>query len=146
MDFIRKNKNYIIWAGCALIAIACFLTFVKYKAYGMTDGLKFNELAKEFNKGDGGKVITGYVVLVAAIASAVLVYLKKTKFSLISTGIALFVTFFDYFKVKDQMDELSKLGAKVSYVAPWIVLLGVIAAVVPIVLTWKDEETKYYNS
>ena len=140
MEFIKKNKNYIIWAGCAIMAIAVFLTFVKYSAYGSSDGLRFNELAKEFNKGDGGKVITGYAVLVAAIATAVLVYLKKEVYSLISTGIALFVTFFDFFKVKDQMDLLSKMGAKVTYIAPWIVLIGVVLAAGPVIMDLVNKE------
>lgn len=140
MEFIKKNKNYIIWAGCAIMAIAVFLTFVKYSAYGHSEGLKFNELAKEFNKGDGGKVITAYVVLIAAAASAVLVYLKKEVYSLISTGIALFVTFFDFFKIKDQMEILSKMGAKVSYIAPWIVLVGAILAAGPVIMDLVNKE------
>ena len=140
MEFIKKNKNYIIWAGCAIIAIACFLTFVKYSAYGKSDGIKFINLAKDFNKGSEGKVITAWVVLIAAAASAVLVYLKKEKYSLISTGIALFVTFFDYFKVSDSMKILSKMGAKVTYVAPWIVLVGVVLAAGPIIMDMVNKE------
>ena len=139
MDFIKKNKNYIIWAGCIIIAVACFLTFFKMSAFGQSDGIKFNELAKEFNKGSKGKCITAYVVLAGAIVSAVLVYLKKYKFSLISTAVAFVVTFYDFFKVKDSLKEVGSL-AKISYVAPWVVLIGVILAVVPVVLTWKDED------
>ena len=138
-DLIKKNKNYIIWAGCIIIAVACFLTFFKMSAFGQSDGIKFNELAKEFNKGSEGKCITAYVVLAGAIVSAVLVYLKKYKFSLISTAVAFVVTFYDFFKVKDSLKEVGSL-AKISYVAPWVVLIGVILAVVPVVLTWKDED------
>ena len=133
MEFIKKNKNYIIWAGCAIIAISLFTAFVKVSAFGHSESVKFIDLAKEFNKGSDGKVITAYVVLIAAIASAVLVYLKKEKISLATTGVALIVTFFDYFKVKDSMDGATAL-VKVSYTAPWIVLIGVILAVGPIII------------
>ena len=37
MDFIKKNKKYIIWAGCAIMAVAVFLTFLKMSALGQTE-------------------------------------------------------------------------------------------------------------
>ena len=39
------------------------------------------------------------------------------------TAAALFITFYDLFKVKD---ELSGAGAKLTYTAPWVVLIGAI--------------------
>ena len=138
MDFIKKNKKWIILVGCIVIAIACFITFVKMSAYGVTESVKFNDLAEKFNKGNNGKCITSYVVLAAAIVSAILVLLKKEKFSLISSTAALVITFYDYFKVKDSFGTIPK-SVNISYVAPWIVLLGFIIAVVPIILTFKDK-------
>ena len=139
MEFIKKNKNYIIWAGCAIIAIAVFLTFVKLSAYGQSEGIKFNELTKDGNE---MKLISGWFVLIAAAATAVLVYLKKEVYSLISTGIALFITFYDFFKINgnDSIKAVKALGAKVSYVAPWIVLVGVILAAGPIVMDLINKE------
>ena len=138
MDFIKKNKNYIIWAGCVIIAIACFLTFMKMSAFGQSESIKFNELTKDGNE---LKLISGWFVLIAAVATAALVFLKKYKYSLIPTGIALFITFYDYFKINgDKSMKTIKALAKISSVAPWVVLVGVVLAVVPVVLTWKDAE------
>ena len=138
MDFIKKNKNYIMWAGCAIIAIAVFLTFCKMSANGFSEKVAFNKLAKDTKE---IKLISGYFVLAGAVVSAVLVFLKKYKFTLISTGVALFVTFYDYFKLSgdETMKAVKAFGAKVSYPAVWIVLIGVILAVIPVVITWKDE-------
>ena len=137
MDFIKKNKKYIIWAGCAIMAVAVFLTFIKVSAYGHSEGLKFNKLADEY---DGA--ISAYLVLIAAAVSAVLIYLKKEKFSLISTAAALVITFYDFFKVNgdSSMKALKALGGKVSYVAPWIVLVGAILAAAPIVIDILEEK------
>lgn len=139
MDFIKKNKNYIIWAGCILMAVACFLTFFKMSGFGQSEGIKFNELTKDGNKMD---LISGYFVLVAAVVTAVLVYLKKEVFSLISTGIALFITFYDYFKISgdSSMKTVKAFGVKTSYVAPWIVLIGVVLAAGPIIMDLVKKE------
>lgn len=139
MDFIKKNKNYIIWGGCAIMAIAVFLTFIKMSASGFSQSLKFNELTKDGNE---LKLISGWFVLVAAAVSAVLVYLKKEKFSLISTAAALVITFYDFFKVNgdSSIKAVKAFGAKVSYVAPWIVLVGVILAAGPIVIDLLEEK------
>ena len=134
MEFIKKNKNYIIWAGCALMILACFLTFVKVKfsAFGYSDSesIKFLDLTKDEYDLD---VLSGYFVLIAAAVSAVLVYLKKEKYSLISTCLALVITFYDFFKVKDALSDAGSM-AKITYTAPWIVLVGALVAACPIVL------------
>ena len=138
MEFIKKNKNYIIWAGCAVMAIAVFLNFVTLKVsllgYSTSTSVKFTELT------DGGneiKAISAYFVLIAAAATAVLIYLKKERYSLISTAAAFVITFYDFFKVKD---KLSESGVKLSYTAPWVVLLGVILAAGPIVIDILEEK------
>ena len=136
MEFIKKNKNYIMWAGCAIMAIAVFLTFVKVSAFGMSESVKFNEITKD---GNDINAISGYFVLALAAVSAVLVYLKKDKFSLISTAAALVITFYDYFKVKDEFGDIGSL-AKVSYTAPWIVLIGALVAVCPVVIELLEEK------
>ena len=139
MDFIKKNKNYIIWAGCAIIAIACFLPFIKMSALGHTESLKFYEITKDGNE---MKLISGWFVLIAAAAAAVLVYLKKEVYSLIGTGIALFITFFDYFKIAgDSSIKAAKaFGLKISYVSPWIILIGVVLAAGPVIMDLVNKE------
>ena len=78
MDFIKKNRNYIIWAGCAIMAIAVFLTFVKVSAFGMSESVKFNKLADDYDE-----AISAYLVLAAAAVSAVLVILAVGAFMVI---------------------------------------------------------------
>ena len=139
MDFIKKNKKYIIWAGCAIMAVAVFLTFLKMSALGHSESVKFIDLTKNGNE---MKVLPGWLVLIAAAAAAVLVYLKKEKFSLIATGAALVITFYDFFKVNgdSSMKALKAFGLKVSYTAPWIVLVGAILAAAPIVIDILEEK------
>ena len=139
MDFIKKNKKYIIWAGCAIMAVAVFLTFLKISAGGQSESVKFIDVAKESSS---MHLLPGWLVLIAAAASAVLVYLKKEKFSLISTAAALVITFYDFFKVNgdSSMKLLKSFGAKASYVAPWIVLVGAILAAAPIVIDILEEK------
>ena len=95
MEFIKKNKQFIIYAGCAIMAVAVFLTFLKISAGGQSESVKFIDVAKESSS---MHLLPGWLVLIAAAASAVLVYLKKEKFSLISTAAALVITFYDFFK------------------------------------------------
>ncbi len=133
LEFIKKNRTYIMYAGCAIMAIAVFLTFFKITSLGQTSSVKFKDLT---DHGNEFKVITGYLVLVAAIISAVLIYLKKEMYSLISTGAAFVITFYDYFKVKDNsaFKLINALGGKTTYIAPWIVLLGALVAACPIII------------
>ena len=135
IDFVKKNRNYVIWAGCAIMAIAVFITFVKVSAFGMSESVKFNKLADDYDK-----AISAYFVLAAAAVSAVLVYLKKDKFSLISTAAALVITFYDYFKVKADVKDVASFGVKVSYTAPWIVLIGALVAAAPVVIDLLEEK------
>ena len=138
MEFIKKNKKYIIWAGCGIIALAVFLTFIKVSASGYKDSIKFTELTDHKNE---LKVISAYFVLIAAVVSAVLVYLNKEKFSLISTGAALVITFIDYFKINGRsVIKAYREYGSVHYVAPWVVLFGVIIAAAPIVIDILEEK------
>ena len=139
IDFVKKNRKYVIWAGCAIIALACFLTFVKVKVsmfgYSTSTSIKFNDLADEYDE-----AISAYLVLAAAAASAVLVYLKKEKYSLIATAAALVITFSDFFKVRSEIKDAVTSGVKVSYVAPWIVLLGALVAAAPVVIDLLEDK------
>ena len=134
MDFVKKNKKYIALAGCAIMAIAVFLTFVKASALGMSESLKFTKVSDEYSK-----CISAYVVLIAAAGSAALIWFNKEKYSLITSAAALVITFYDYFKVKDEMDALGSL-IKTSYTAPWVVLVGFIIAIAPIVIDILEEK------
>lgn len=115
MDAILKNKLYICLGGCFLIFIALFMPFVeimgKTISYIKTDA--------------------GVIVLIVDIATAVLVFLKKEKLSLVGAGIMLLMTFIAMaHAVSSNEDDLPfSFGAAV-----WLVILGVILTAGPIVL------------
>ncbi len=138
IDFVKKNRNYVMWAGCAIMAIAVFLNFVtakvSYFGISTSTSVKFTELT---DSGNELKAISAYFVLIAAAASAVLVYLKKEKYSLISTAAALVITFYDLFKVKDKLGDS---GVKLSYTAPWVVLIGALIAAAPVIIDILEEK------
>lgn len=132
MDMILKNKRNICLAGCVLMAIAVFFTFatISVSVFGMGE----SETAS-FIEGDG------WIVLVMAIASGALIWFKKEKISLVTTGIALVTTFIDMANAASMIDEeaLREAGGLVNAevelgMSPWLVLLGVILAAGPIVL------------
>lgn len=138
MEVILKNKRAICLAGCAIMAIAVFFTFVSVEVsmFGFSESQ-----SQKYIEGDG------WVVLVAAIAAAVLVFAKKDKFSLIGNGIALLVTLYDMANVDDAASAVGGLAEIKFGLSPWLVLLGIALAVVPVALDlmakkrgWKARE------
>ena len=116
MDFIKKNCMWITIAGCALVLIGCFLPFANVSVLGFSQAVKYID-------GDG------VIVLIAIIVSAVLVFLKKEKISLISTGIATIVTLYDAINVS-HVTGSSSLGGVSLGIGFWIILIGLIIAIV----------------
>ena len=116
MDFIKKNCMWITIAGCALVLIGCFLPFAKVTVLGFSQAVNYID-------GDG------VIVLIAIIVSAVLVFLKKEKISLISTGIATIVTLYDAINVS-HVTGSSSLGGVSLGIGFWIILIGLIIAIV----------------
>lgn len=116
MDFIKKNCMWITIAGCALVLIGCFLPFAKVSVLGFSQAVNYID-------GDG------VIVLIAIIVSAVLVFLKKEKISLISTGIATIVTLYDAINVS-HVTGSSSLGGVSLGIGFWIILIGLIIAIV----------------
>ena len=116
MDFIKKNCMWITIAGCALVLIGCFLPFAKVSVLGFSQAVNYID-------GDG------VIVLIAIIISAVLVFLKKEKISLISTGIATIVTLYDAINVS-HVTGSSSLGGVSLGIGFWIILIGLIIAIV----------------
>lgn len=74
MEVLNKNSKYIGFGGCILTIIGCFLPWITVL------GMSIN-----WFEGDGK------LAILASIVTAVLIYLKKDKLSLITSGlIALF--------------------------------------------------------
>lgn len=105
MEFLVKNRKYIGLGGCAIAAIGCFLPFVSIW------GINFR-----YSSGDG------IVVIIAMIVSAILIYLKKDKFSLISSGIGVLVF------LNNAIRLLSTSGVKMG-IGMIMVFFGLVCAV-----------------
>ena len=130
MDNKKGIKKIIILIGCLIMAFATTCTFVDISGWEIDEVIKFTEITKFVNNS-----ISGEFVLIAAVISALFVCFNKEKLSLISTVTALVITFIDYFEVKHWINEgVYHYSTRVYYLAPWIVLVGAIIALAPIVI------------
>lgn len=134
MEFLQKNSKYIGYLGCILMLIGNFLPFVTVTVsifgYSQSESVKFID-------GDG------MFVLIAAVVTAVLLYFKKDKLSLISTGIALAVTLYDISNAESMVGNTLGLG-NISYgIGFWAIIIGVILAMGCVLLNYlKDKNLK----
>lgn len=129
MDFLKKNSKYIGFAGCALMLIGCFFPFAK-----VTVGLFGYSQSQSVNFIDGD----GVFVLIAAIVTAVLIYLNKYKLSFIPTGIGAIVTIYDMINAESVVGGNTYGLGKVSFgLGAWTILLGVVLAVAYAVVELK---------
>ena len=128
MEFLQKNSKYLGYtgyAGCILMILGNFLPFatatVSLFGYSQSESIKFID-------GDG------VFVLIAAIVTAILLYFKKEKFSLIPTAIALAVTINAIVNVESELGNTMGM-ATISYgLGLWIIIIGVILAAGHVVL------------
>ena len=130
MDFVKKNKLYIGLAGCALMLIGTFLSFATVSVFGLKQSVSFIE-------GWEGKLI-----LALAVGSGLLLWFKQEKYSLISTGIALLVDLYAMINVKSQLKGFGSLVNAHIGIAPWVVLIGIIAAAGVVVFQILEEQGK----
>ena len=128
MDFIKKNKLYIGLAGCALMLIAVFLPFATVKFFGLEQSVSFVE-------GWEGKFI-----LALSVVSGLLLWFKKEKYSLISTGIILLLDIYAMINLKSQLKGFSSLAH--LGIGPWFILIGVVAAAGVVVFQILEEKGK----
>lgn len=125
VEVVLQNKRNLCLAGCALMLVAVFFTFVTIEVsmFGIT-----RSESKRFIEGDG------VAVLLASIAAGALIWFKKEKFSLIATGIALATTLYDMINIGDAASQIGGL-AEVSFgLSPWLIIIGVLLAAGPIVV------------
>lgn len=105
MDILVKNRKYIGLGGCVVSVIGCFLPFAS--AFGIN---------ANYINGDGK------LLLIAMIASAVLIYLKKDKISLIPSCIGGLIFLFSALKV------LGTSGVKMG-IGLIVILIGLICVI-----------------
>ncbi len=103
MEFIKKYKNYIGIFGCALVAIGCLLPFAG--VFGIY--VKYIEGTN------------GILVLILAILSAILFFLKYEKYSLITTAVSTIIYGYNFFKV------VSVKGANIG-IGFFMILIGLV--------------------
>ena len=130
MDFIKKNKLYIGLAGCVLILIAAFLPYATVSVFGFKQSVSYVE-------GWEGKVI-----LALSIASGLLLWFKKEKYSLISTGLILLINLYGMINLKSQLKGFGSLVNANLGIGPWLILIGVVAAAGVVVFQILEEKGK----
>ena len=130
MDFIKKNKLYIGLAGCALMLIAVFLPYATVSVFGFKQSVSYVE-------GWEGKAI-----LALSVASGLLLWFKKEKFLLISTGLILLIDLYGIFNLKAQLKEFGSLVNSSLGISPWLVIIGVVAAAGVVVFQMLEEKGK----
>ena len=114
MDFIRKNRMWITLGGLALALIGCFMPFAKASVLGFSQTVNYTD-------GDG------ILVVIAVIISAVLVFLKKEKFSLIPSGIGALITIYDMINTSRVASGLASVSLGIG---AFVVIIGLIVAII----------------
>ena len=109
MDQIKKNLQYIAYAGCALAILGCFLPFVKVSFLGISKSVAFTE----------GK---GVFVIIAMAASAFLIFKKMKKQVIIPNAIALVLTLWD------GIESISEVSIAHLAIGFYVVILGIVAS------------------
>ena len=106
MDFLVKNRQYVGYLGCALATVGCFLPFASVLGISVS-----------YMSGNGK------ILLVAMIISAVLMYMKKEKASLIPSCIGALIFLNNAFKVIGMSGASLGIGIIVIFIG----LAGAIA-------------------
>lgn len=117
MEYIKKYIKYIGLAGSALMILGCLLPFVKVSLFGLSKSISLlGEAANEFT-------INGWIVLVVAIASGVLVWFNQKKFLLIPNVLCVIFTIIDGVNVTKDTYGLASLS-----IGFYLILIGAIVS------------------
>lgn len=115
MEIIKKYIQYIGFAGCALMIIGCFLPFISVSFFGISKSAALI----------GGDIpdyaINGWIIFIIPIVTAILIFLKKSKFVLIPNIIALILVIWNGVDIINQSSGLASLS-----VGFWIIIIGII--------------------
>ena len=118
MEFVKKNSMYIALGSIAATLLGLFLPFYKISFLGFSTSVNL------FDSGHGK------ITLVALIVAGILVFLKKTKLTLIPLVVSAgFIVYnvFDVMKAK-----VGSLG-----IGAYLLILGVAAAIAVTVIEMK---------
>lgn len=115
MEIIRKYIQYIGFFGCILMIIGCFLPFISVSFFGISKSAALI----------GGDIpdyaINGWIIFIIPIVTAILIFLKKSKFVLIPNVIALILVIWNGVDIINQSSGLASLS-----VGFWIIIIGII--------------------
>ena len=118
MDFIKQNSKWVILCGLAVAIIGCFLTFAKVSVLGFSQSINYVDDGRD-----------GIIVIIAAIVAAVLVFLKKEKFSVIPSAIAAIVTIYDMINISKVAGSASLAGVSIG-IGAFVILIGIAVAII----------------
>ncbi|MBE6161027.1 MAG: hypothetical protein E7158_02230 [Firmicutes bacterium] len=117
MKYIKKYHKYIGLFGCLLIAISCFLPFIKYSI------LNINETNNFFN-GDGK------LVLAINIITILLILFNKDKTSLISTVSIVVILIQNILTINKDIISIGKLGYIHFSIGFYLLIAGIVICIV----------------
>ena len=118
MDFIKQNSKWVILCGLVVAIIGCFLTFAKVSVLGFSQSINYVDDGRD-----------GIIVIIAAIVAAVLVFLKKEKFSVIPSAIAAIVTIYDMINISKVAGSASLAGVSIG-IGAFVILIGIAVAII----------------
>ena len=117
MKYLKKYHKFIGLFGCLLIALACFLPFIKYSI------LNINETNNFFN-GDGK------LVLAINIITIVLIIFNKDKTSLISTISIIIVLIQNILTINKDSESIGNLGYIHFNIGFYLLIIGIIICLI----------------
>jgi len=150
-DITNDKKSLIAIVGAIVTIIACFIKFVTVKVtkFGTSQSESWNIL--KLGSGDksyyDGSDFAGIILILLAIATIVLVVLKKHVFTAGTAGLSLITLLIEVFRIKNYFNDkvIDKLGKsyskyiKLQFNAGLILLiLGIAAVGVSLYLLWKE--------
>jgi len=105
MELLRKNRKAIALVGCLLIILGCFLPFAS--AMG---------ISIDYATGDGK------LVIIAIVVTAILIFLKKEKITLIPSLIAVAI----FVNTTINMIQIEEASLALGF---YVILIGLIAII-----------------
>ncbi len=118
MDFIKSNKKWIGIGACIVALLGTFFNFVTAKVLFMSKSVTY------FSTNDGK------IAVVAIIVSAVLIYLKKEKVSLITLVGSLGLTIYDGIDGIQKLKEAASVYGTASLsIGFYIIVIGLAIAI-----------------
>ena len=145
-DIKKDPKNFLAIAGAILTIIACFVNIITVK---MTILRTQSQSWNLMNIASGNKAYyegsdyAGIILIILAVATIVLVVLKKHVYTVISAGLSFLTLIIEFFKIKNYFNDKVGKGYEDYIKLKWnaglfIAILGIAAMGASLYFLWKE--------